>query len=83
MVDREFVEVAEGIMSSRLSDGVSQEVVVDPNITVGTRKELTEMDLAFLRDIGFETIPEPSGVFLAAMGFFSLIAYGWRRRRVA
>lgn len=48
--------VANSVMSTRISDGTPQEVVMDSNITVGTRKELTALDLAFLRDIGYETI---------------------------
>ena len=48
--------IAEGIMSTRASDGVPQEVVMDPSITQGTRKYLTALDLAFLRDIGYSTI---------------------------
>lgn len=47
---------AEGLLSRRLSDGVPQEVVIDPTIITGTRKSLTELDLAFLRDIGHATI---------------------------
>lgn len=53
--------IAEGIMSTRASDGVPQEVVMDPSINQGTRKYLTALDLAFLRDIGYTTIiPMPS-----------------------
>ncbi len=48
--------IASGTMSTRLSDGQPQEVVMDPTLTLGTRKELTVLDLAFLRDIGYETI---------------------------
>ena len=48
--------IASGTMSTRLSDGQPQEVVMDPTLTIGTRKELTALDLAFLRDIGYETI---------------------------
>lgn len=52
--------IANNLMSRRLLDGVLQEVVMDSNIIEGTRKSLTWMDLAFLRDIGWETIiPEP------------------------
>lgn len=75
-----------GVMSTRISDGMMQEVVMDPNITQGTRKSLTQLDLAFLRDIGFDAnsvsaVPEP-GSFLA----LSLIGFGsfaFRRRRAA
>jgi hypothetical protein len=48
--------IADGIMSTRISDGTPQEVVMDPTITQGTRKSLTALDLAFLRDIGYSTI---------------------------
>ena len=43
-------------MSRRITDGTLQEVAIDPTITTGTRKFLTELDLAFLRDIGHTTI---------------------------
>lgn len=58
--------ITSGKMSPRLSDGVLQEVVMDPSITVGTRKELTELDLAFLRDLGYATVPEPGSAALLA-----------------
>ncbi len=48
--------IASSVMSTRISDGSLQEVVMDPTITTGTRKELTTLDLAFLRDIGYDTI---------------------------
>ncbi len=51
--------VAEGLLSTRLSDGAAQEAVMDPTITTGTRKTLTRLDLAFLRDIGWQTIAYP------------------------
>jgi hypothetical protein len=52
--------ITEGILSTRISDGTPQEVVMDPNITTGNRKSLTALDLAFLRDIGYSTIiPNP------------------------
>lgn len=48
--------IASGTQSFRISDGAAQEVVMDPSNLVGSRKELTLLDLAFLRDIGYETI---------------------------
>lgn len=48
--------VAEGIQSTSIIDGSPQEVVMDPTVTTGTRKYLTALDLAFLRDIGYSTI---------------------------
>lgn len=69
--------IREGLSSFRL-DGVAQEAVMDPSLTVGRRKYLTEMDLAFLRDIGYSTIPEPSTGLMLACGVWLL---GMRRRR--
>lgn len=70
---------AAGLMSTRLSDGMSQEVVMDPNITTGTRKELTFLDVAALQDIGFSVtaVPEPSSLLALTM----LGAGGALRRR--
>ena len=72
--------IADGAMSYRISDGVAQEAVMDPTVTVGTRKLLTELDLAFLRDLGFDTVPEPSRMLLL------LVGVGWtlllRRREL-
>lgn len=78
IIDSGGGHIAASIMSTRLSDGVAQEVVMDPNITVGTRKELTHLDLAFLRDIGYTTVPEPSSTLLLGLGSLSLIM---RRRK--
>lgn len=48
--------IAANTMSTNAYTGLSQEAVMDPNITTGTRKYLTALDLAFLRDIGYSTI---------------------------
>ena len=73
--------IVEGAMSTRITDGTAQEAVMDPSLTVGTRKTLTQLDLAYLRDIGFTVVPEPSaGTFaISACLVFSLV----RRRKVA
>ncbi|WP_442483741.1 hypothetical protein [Aeoliella sp. SH292] len=54
--------VASGIMSRRITDGAAQEVVMDPTISLGTRKYLTTLDLAFLRDLGYSTQTYEFGV---------------------
>ena len=64
-------------MSTTLEGGLSQEVVMDPEITTGTRKYLTELDLAILRDLGYETIPEPSSSLLLLLS----LAFPFSRRR--
>ena len=48
--------VERGKLSPRVSDGVLQQAVLDPDITAGEREELTILDLALLRDIGWSTI---------------------------
>jgi len=52
--------IANSTMSVRLSDHTAQEAVMDPDITLGKRKTLTLLDLAFLRDLGYQTVPEPA-----------------------
>jgi hypothetical protein len=48
-------------MSRSIVNGAMQEVAMDPNITTGTRKYLTTLDLAFLRDIGYSTVEPEFG----------------------
>lgn len=72
LIDSGSGHFASGVMSTRLSDGAAQEVVMSPSILNGTRKELTALDLAMLRDIGYgnagvTAIPEPSGFAVVAM----------------
>ena len=66
--------VAEGIMSTRITDGIPQEVAMDPTIVTGSRKLLTALDLAFLRDIGYTTVPEPNALTLLLVGSVALLA---------
>ena len=75
--------ILDSTMSTRILDGTAQEAVMDPSITAGTRKTLTQLDLAYLRDLGYATVvPEPSVsvLLLIAIGMSSA---GRRRRRRA
>jgi hypothetical protein len=60
----------------------SFEAALDPSVTIGTRKPLTDLDYAGLSDIGWEItpVPEPAtwAMMLAALGLIA--AQGMRRR---
>lgn len=58
------------------------EAAMDPVITQGTRKHFTELDLAGLKDVGWEVavVPVPSSVLLLGSGLVGLI--GFRRKEV-
>jgi hypothetical protein len=51
--------VAGNLLSTRLTDGAVQQAVMSPTILTGTRKSVTRLDLAFLRDMGWDTIAYP------------------------
>ena len=74
--------VKSGLQGFAIIDGVQtgilQEVAMDPNLTQGTRKYLTDVDLAFLSDMGWAIIPEPSHTTLAGLSLFALLL---RRKR--
>lgn len=48
--------------------GVTQEVAMDPNLLVGSRKYITDVDLAFMKDMGWSIVPEPGTGLLLALG---------------
>lgn len=64
--------LAQNVTSTRISDGLTQIAVLDPALAQGTRRNLTDLDLALLRDLGFKTVstsvvPEPSSLALLAL----------------
>lgn len=69
------------LSSTRISDGGSQSPVMLPSIGSGSRRELTNLDAAFLTDMGFSivAVPEP-GTFLALSPILLASAVGIRRR---
>ena len=73
MISADGAHIADSAMSTRISDGGVQEAVMDPSLTQGTRKSLTQLDLAFLRDLNFTTVPEPSAVMLALCAGLMLV----------
>ena len=73
--------IADSVIGRTLATGDLQEAVMGPSISAGQRLFLTDVDLAFLTDIGWTTVavPEPSlAMGLAGMGALGLL----RRRRV-
>ena len=70
---------ADGTLS--LVDGVLEETAMDPVITTGTRKVFTELDVAGLKDVGWEVsaVPVPAAVWLFGSGLLGLAAVGRRR----
>lgn len=70
---------ASGTLS--LVDGLSQEAAMDPEVTNGTRKVFTDLDVAALKDVGWEVapVPVPAAVWLFGSGLLGLVAVGRRR----
>ena len=70
---------ADGLQS--LVNGVPQEVVLGPSVTVGDRKEFTSLDYAGLSDIGWEldNVPESSSLLLVGVSSIGLMALIRRR----
>jgi hypothetical protein len=64
-------------------NGVPQEALLDPTIHVGTRKVYTQLDLAALKDIGWQVsvtaVPLPSAVWLFGSALIGLIASNRKR----
>lgn len=69
------------IMSNIWGTTTSQEVAMDPNITVGTVKLFTDLDVAALEDIGWEIIPVPEPGVSALIALATPLLLRRRRRQ--
>lgn len=78
-LDADLGHWANGTLS--LVDGVAQEAAMDPQILVGTRKVFTDLDVAGLKDIGWEVavVPVPAAVWLFGSGLLGLVGVARRR----
>ncbi|MGC1480031.1 MAG: PEP-CTERM sorting domain-containing protein [Chthoniobacterales bacterium] len=74
VLDPDGDHLVSGTMGHPIIDGIyrtdlDQEAVMDPTLLTGSRKYLTDVDLAFLSDMGwdvmdFAAVPEPSTILL-------------------
>ena len=62
-------------------NGVAQEAAMDPAITAGTRKVFTNLDVAALKDIGWQVapVPVPAAVWLFVSGLFGMFTLGRKK----
>ena len=79
LVGGDFLDhITKGTMSTTVVGGYTQEAAMDPDTDPGQRKYLTQLDVAFLKDIGWNNVPEPStGILVMIAG----CAVFFRRRR--
>ncbi|MGJ8644383.1 MAG: hypothetical protein ACSHX9_13325 [Luteolibacter sp.] len=82
VVDGGGAHVAGDLQGHAIVDGVVtddlQDAIMTPSLTTGTRKYITDLDLAFLSDMGWQVVPEPTSMaFILSAGVLLL-----RRRRV-
>ncbi|CAM2903458.1 hypothetical protein [Rariglobus hedericola] len=75
--------VASGVFSEVFMDSQSQVSVMNPSIAAGTRRYLTDLDVAMLDDLGFSVlaIPEPSTFAFSAVVFGAGLIVWMRRTR--
>ncbi|AOS43241.1 hypothetical protein Verru16b_00284 [Lacunisphaera limnophila] len=70
-----------GTMSTIAGTATPQETLMDPSIVIGTRKYLTDLDLAALQDLGYTVtaVPEPATI-AALFGLAAMLSVIRRRR---
>ncbi|HHJ14584.1 MAG TPA: VPLPA-CTERM sorting domain-containing protein [Gammaproteobacteria bacterium] len=66
-------------------DNTAQEAAMDPNLTTGTRKRFTALDMAGLDDVGWDVapVPVPAAAWLFGSGLLALTGVARRKRSVA
>lgn len=69
-----------GTMSVVYGTSTVQETAMDPDITLGTRKDFTMLDYAGMKDLGWDipAVPEPAA--MAVVTGCGLLLFGWMRR---
>lgn len=70
-------QIAQGLGGLNLYDGTWQLAAMSPGLAAGERRYLTELDVAFFKDLGYQVVPEPGSVGLLLLGAALL---GTRRR---
>lgn len=78
-LDGDWAHWLDGTQS--LVNGVVQEAAMTPTITLGTRKDFTDLDYAAMKDIGWQVAAVPEAdtwtMLLAGLGLVGFVA--WRR----
>jgi hypothetical protein len=72
---------ASDTMSTIYGTSTAQEAAMDPDLTTGTRKVFTTLDMAGLQDVGWTlaAVPEPKSTALLLGGLALFLAFGSRR----
>jgi hypothetical protein len=60
--------IAQGLGAASVFDGTWQLAAMSPGLAAGERRFLTQLDVAFLQDMGYQIVPEPGGLWLLALG---------------
>ncbi len=66
LLDLDGSHLALGLMSTNIYTGLPQRVAMSSSQTSGSRYQLTQMDVAILKDLGYQVaaVPEPGGFVL-------------------
>jgi hypothetical protein len=84
VLDADEAHIKQGLEGRPFIDGAFeltlQEAIMVPGLTSGTRRHVTDLDLAFLADMGWDVVPEPATALLFGTGLL-LMAGGRRRQR--